>query len=60
MGAGDVQVGLLAVLDGFRENGDLVADTLAVQLVEVALIAGEVLEAHLEVIGFPPGEGTYT
>ena len=57
VGRGDVEVGILAVLDGLRENGDLVADALAVQLIEVALIAGEVLEAHLEVIGFPPGRG---
>ena len=30
---GDVQVGLLAVLDGLREDRDLVADALAVDAV---------------------------
>lgn len=44
-----------AILDGFQEGHDLVADALAVQLVEVALVVGGIFVANLEVVGLPPG-----
>ena len=44
-----VHVGIIpAILDGFQKGYDLVADALAVQLVEVALVVGGVFVANLK------------
>ena len=51
-----VHIGIIpAILDGFQEGHDLVADALAIQLVEVTLVVGGVFVANLEVRGLPAG-----
>ena len=46
------------VEDTGDELADLVTKTLAIPLVEVLLVLILILEAELEIVGFPPGAGT--
>ena len=42
-------------LDSLDKGDDLIADALAVKLIEVALVVGRILVADFEIVGFPPG-----
>ena len=49
---------VLAGADGLEKGEKLIAQALAVQLIEITLVVLRILVSHLKVIGFPPRAGT--